>query len=86
MTTESPTSSELAAHHRRFRRDIGYFNSIWPQVRKKYPDQYVAVYEEQVVANHGTLKKVLATPDDRGFPKNHTVIRFASKKPRRMIL
>ena len=86
MTIEIPNREEWDAHCRRFGRDVDYLNSIWAEVRKRYPDQYVAVYEGEIVANHRRLKNVLATLEDKGLPKGHTLVRFASKKPRRMIL
>ena len=86
MTIEIPNREELDAHFYRFGRDVDYLNSIWAQVKKDYPDQYVAVYGGEIVANHRTLKKILAMLKTKGFPPNHTLIRFASKKPRRMIL
>ncbi len=86
MTTEMPTREELDAHFHRFGRDVDYLNSIWAQVKKDYPDQYVAVYEGEIVANHRTLEKVLATLKTKGFPPNHTLVRFAARKPRKLIL
>lgn len=86
MTTGSPTRSELDARHLQFCTDSDYLNSIWPQVREKYQDEYVAVYRGKIVAEHADLKQVLIVLKEKGVPSNHTVIRFVSKKPRRMIL
>ena len=85
MTTESIPSPNLAAH-KQFCEDGNYLSAIWPQVRKEYPDQYVAVYKGAIVASHKTLKGVLTKMDDKGVPKNRAVLRYAFKKPRRMIL
>ncbi|MCY4447507.1 MAG: DUF5678 domain-containing protein [Chloroflexi bacterium] len=86
MTTETPTREELDAHFDRFGRDVDYLNSIWAQVKRDYPDQYVAVYDGEIVANHRTLKKVLGTLKTKGFLPNYTLVRFAAKKPRKLIL
>ena len=85
MTTESIPSFDMATHTQ-FREDGDYLNSIWPQMRKKYPDSYVAAYKGAIVATHKTLKGVLKEMDDKSVPKNHAVLRYASKKPRRLIL
>ena len=85
MTAESIPSFDLATHLQ-FREDGNYLSSIWPQVRKKYPDSYVAVYKGAIVATHKTLKGVLKEMDNKSVPKNHAVLRYASKKPRRLIL
>ena len=85
MTTESIPGPDLA-EHLQFCKDSDYLSSIWTQVRRDYPDQYVAVYEGRIVAADGTLRGVLKRMDSEGVPKNHTVLRFASKNPRRMIL
>ena len=86
MTIDIPNREELDAHFHQFSRDVDYFNSIWRQVRKDYPDQYVAVYGGEIVASHANLKRVLAALKAKAIPSNHTVVRFASKKPRRLIL
>ena len=65
MTTESIPSFDLATHTQ-FREDGDYLSSIWPQVRKKYPDSYVAVYKGTIVATHKTLKGVLKEMDNKG--------------------
>ena len=83
MTIEIPNRKELDAHFRQFCVDSDYLNSIWAQVRKDYPDQYVAVYGEQIVATNANLKKLLIALKDKGIPSNHTAVRFASKKRRR---
>ena len=66
--------------------DSDYLNSILPQMRKEHPDQFVAVYKGEIVATHKTLKGVIAAMDAKGVPKNHSALRYVSKKPRRMIL
>lgn len=86
MTTEIPNREELDAHFYRFGRDVDYLNSIWAQVKKDYPDQYVAVYDGEIVASHRELEKVVATLKSKGFPPNHTLVRFASRKPLKLIL
>lgn len=86
MTIEIPNREELDAHFRQFCIDSDYLNSIWAQVKKDYPDQYVAVYKGQIVATHKNLKKLLAMMDDKDVPANHAAVRFAAKKPRKLIL
>ena len=85
MTTESIPAPDLAAF-RQFCADGDYLSAIWAQVRKEYPDRYVAAYKGEVVASHKTLKGVLAQMDEKGVPKNHAVLRYVSSKPRRMVL
>ena len=86
MTTEMPTSAELDAHFHRFRSDARYLNSIWTEVKKDYPDQYVAVYDGEIVATHRNLKKLIAALKGKGLPPNHTHIRFAHSKPRVLVV
>ena len=86
MAIEIPNREELNAHFYQFCKDSDYLNSIWAQVRKDYPDHYVAVYGGAVVATHANLKRLVATLREQGIPSNHTAIRFVSKKPRRLIL
>ncbi|MDE2836517.1 MAG: DUF5678 domain-containing protein [Chloroflexota bacterium] len=77
---------DLDMHHLRFCADSEYFNSIWPDVRRKYPDKYVALFRREVVASNAKLERVLEELRDQDLPANHIVIRFVSRNPRRMIL
>lgn len=86
MAIEIPNREELDAHLLQFGRDVDYFNSIWAQTRKDYPDQYVAVYKGQIVATHKKLEKLLAMMDDKDVPANHAVVRFAASKRKPRIL
>ena len=83
-TTDDPDIDQLT--FQQFCEDSDYLNSIWPQVRKEYPDRFVAVYKGEIVAEHETLDGVLAEMDGKGVPKNHAVLRYVSNKPRRRIL
>ena len=85
MTTKGAPDMDWSTF-RQFCEDSSYLTSIWPQVRKEHPDHFVAVYEGEIVAANKTLKGVLTEMDGKGIPKNHAVLRYVSKKPRRMIL
>ena len=85
MTTETIPAPDLAAF-RQFCNDGDYLTAIWAQVRKQHPDSYVAAYKGEIVAAHKTLKGILAEMDNKGVPKNHAVLRYVSRKPRRMVL
>ncbi|MDE2838367.1 MAG: DUF5678 domain-containing protein [Chloroflexota bacterium] len=86
MTIEIPNREELDAHFRQFCIDSDYLNSIWPQVKKDYPDQYVAVYKGEIVATHKKLKRLLAIMNEKDVPPNYAAVRFAASKPRKLIL
>lgn len=86
MTIEIPNREELDAHFYQFGRDVDYFNSIWQQVKKDYPEQYVAVYRGEIVATHAKLKKLLAVLEGKGVSGKHAVVRFVRSKNRPLIL
>ena len=77
---------DLDMHHLRFCADSDYLNSIWPKIRKEYPDKYIAFFQRQVVASDPELDQVLVELKSNDLPANHIVIRYVSKTPRRMIL
>ena len=86
MTTEIPTREELDAHFHQFGRDVDYFNSIWAQVKKDFPEQYVAVYEGEIVATHAKIKKLLAVLEGKGISGRHAVVRFVRSNNKPLIL
>lgn len=85
MTMQNTPGPDLAIH-RQFCDDVEYFNSIWDQVSKEYPDSYIAVYGGRVVAAHEALNDLLAQMDREGVPRNFTVVRYASSKSELWIL
>ena len=72
--------------HQQFRTDTEYLNSHWHELRDTYPNCYVAVCQEQVVASHADLQKVLKELEERDVPTNSVALRYIAEPPLRMIL
>ena len=83
--TAPQAKMDLVAHQQ-FRTDTQYLNSRWHELRDTYPNCYVAVYQEQVVASHTDLQKVLNALEKRVIPNNSVALLYIAEPPLRMIL
>lgn len=74
--------SELAT----FRKDARVLSSKRERLLRKYPQQWIAVYEGQVAAHATTLADLISMMRDLGIPRGRAVVRFITSNPRKMIL
>jgi len=49
---------------KRFRRDIKYFERNYRTLREEYLDQFIAIYNEEVVAHRATIKELINELDE----------------------
>ena len=61
-------------------------DAMMPELRKDYPDHFVAVYQKQVVGKGKNLKNLIRSLDENGVPKGLAVIEYVSSEPVGMIL
>ena len=69
-----------------FRRAAHVLSSRHRRLIQKYPNQWVAVYHDDVIASGATLDAVLKEVAKRNVPKEHTIVHFVEKNQRTMIL
>ena len=60
-----------------FRNDALYFNTHRDEFLARYPEQWVAVYREQVVAVAGELSELFHQIDANGAPRGRVYIEYA---------
>lgn len=70
---------------RAFDRAIDAFLARHPNIHEDYPDQWIAVHGDVVLAN-GDLGELLGELDRRGIPRERTHVRFVEREPRALIL
>ncbi len=75
-------ASELAE----FQKTVRALSSNHPRMIDKYPRQWVAIYRGKVRATGNSLEDVLTEMDEKGLPRERTVVRFIEKNHRTMIL
>ena len=74
------------AELQRFRKDARLLSSKRMNLRARYPQRWVVLYDGQVRADAETLKQALARADELHLPREQTVIRYVDRDVRRMIL
>jgi hypothetical protein len=64
----------------------GKFSRAYKSLLKQFPDKWVAIYQDDVVASADTLPDVFGELAAKGIPPRYTAIRFVSRKKRTLIL
>jgi hypothetical protein len=71
---------------RRFQEDVKYLNSLQQELFKGYLDQWVAVYDKNIVAHSKKLSEVKKQLAQKKVPPNETAIEFIARERKAMIL
>lgn len=69
-----------------FARDTEFLQSLMPELRKQCPDRWVAVYQEQVVADAPTIKGMMRKLERKGIPRGRVAAAFIRAKPMARVL
>ena len=73
---------ELAA----FRETAMFLSSNRPRLIERYPDQWVALFDNRVQAHGDELTSVLEELDAKGLPRERAIVRYLDTKPRTLVL
>lgn len=76
---------EAAREARDFDRAGGDFFARHPDLHEDYPDEWIAVHRDTVLAA-SDLDELLGELDRRGIPRERTLVRFVEREPRTLIL
>ena len=66
--------NEHEAEMAQFHRDSQYYAAHWEELLAQYPEQWVAIYDEQVVGTSTNFKQLLVDLKEAGIPAGWTVI------------
>lgn len=77
---------EVAHGLQRFRRSARFLSSRRAHLVRRYPMEWVAVYESKVKAHALTLPSLLEEVERQNLPKQHVVIEFLDTTERPLIL
>jgi len=69
-----------------FAGDVSFLEAIRPELLAKYPEQWIAVFGKQVVANDRSLKGIIRQLNELGIPSAQAVLQFLTKEPIALIL
>jgi hypothetical protein len=70
------TQTELG----RFHSDGQWFSDHYEELAKKYPDQWVAVYNQEVVGASPDSDALFAALKKKGVPINHAFFKYLSSE------
>lgn len=74
------------AELRRFRRDVDYYRAHQAQLLKQYPEQWVAIFNEQVVGTDPDYDRLLDEVEAKGISVGRVFIERLTTKDELLIL
>lgn len=77
---------ERVAELERFKRDIDYYESHREELLKQYPEQWVAIFNEQVAGADTDFDRLLTVLDERRVPSERALIKRVTAKDEQLIL
>jgi hypothetical protein len=84
QTDERP--EDIAASLERFAEAASVLSQTHPRLIHDYPDQWVAVRDNHVLAHGDSIESVLREVDAKGIDRASVIVRLIEKKPRTFIL
>ena len=76
---------KAASEARAFDRAVRDFFALHPHLHEDYPDQWIAVHRDTVLAA-SNLDELLGEMDRHGIPRGRTLVRFVEREPQTLIL
>lgn len=70
----------------RFTSDMGYFEQHRQELLEQYAEQWVAVYDQQVVAAGKDLKRLVSRLNKHGIPASQTFVDYLTHDEDLLIL
>lgn len=80
------TPEQARKDQERFDRDLSYLLSRRDEWRKKYPNRWIAIYREEVVAAEDTGERLLAELRRRRVPLEQVIIDFVTEDEVALVL
>jgi Family of unknown function (DUF5678) len=77
---------ELQAELQRFKRDTQYYEAHREELLTQYPEQWVAIFNQQVVGAAPDFEQLLALLEQSGIPVERTLIEHVTRKEELLIL
>ena len=74
------------AELQQFHRDVEYYRAHWEQLLDQYPEQWVAIFDEQVVGADRDAYRPLANLRERGIPTEKALVKYVTAKDDILIL
>ena len=79
-------SDDIMVEMEHFDQDIQFVNDNAREIRRLYPDQWVAVYDKQVIGADADLDRLLDDLKALGYPLGNSLIRRIETNPINLIV
>ena len=78
--------NQVQAELQRFKKDTAYYEEHREELLKKYPDRWVAIYDEQLVGAAKVLNRLIAQLQKKGVPRGRAFVEYVTEKEDLLIL
>ncbi len=78
--------AKIEGYLRQFEKDSTFLNDHRREWTKEYPDQWVIVFNEELVANGPTIESALHAAEEKNVPTHLAALEYLSSKPISLIL
>ena len=78
--------NQVQAELQRFKKDTAYYEAHHDELLEKYPDQWVAIFNQQVVGASPDYEQLLADVEEKGLPIERAVFKHLTQKEEFWIL
>ena len=72
--------NQIRAELQRFKKDTAYYEAHYEELLKKYPEQWVAIFNQKVVGASPDYEQLLAELEERGVPTERTLFKHLTQK------
>jgi hypothetical protein len=80
------TKRDVQAELQRFHRDVEYYQAHQAELLAKYPEHWVAIYNERVVGADPDFDRLLQTLEEREVPAGEAFVEWVTEKDDILIL
>lgn len=70
----------------RFKRDTAYYEALRPHLLEEYPEQWIAIFQEQVVGVAPDVEQLLTDLKARGIPVGRALVEHVTRHDELLIL
>lgn len=79
-------AAELHSKLTRYTERVSFLASNRKELTKKYPKQWVAIYQKEVACVADTIEKLLEEIDEKNLPRDEIAIQFLDTEKRILVL
>lgn len=78
--------NQIQAELQRFKKDTAYYEAHHDELLEKYPEQWVAIYNQQVVGASPHYERLLDEVETRGYSVGHVLVHYLTRHDEVFIL